>query len=434
MARVSENSEQIIQTTVKVLEQVFGEAGGAVANVRLWDGAVWPEDRRNAVTLVLKYPGALNAMFKAGTELALAEAYLHDDFDIEGDMESVFRLYDILRGNTAGWTQKLSISKLLAKLPKPRCHDPGERGPAKLCGGRHTVSRDRKAVTYHYDVSGDFYSLWLDRRMVYSCAYFHGKDTELDHAQEMKLDYICRKLRLRPGQRLLDIGCGWGGLVIHAAGNYGVDATGITLSRPQAELAAARIAEAGLADRARVLVKDYREIPYGSPDNTYDALVSVGMFEHVGVDHLPEYFARAWELLRPGGVFLNHGIACQAAKFGKKAASEFFRNYVFPDGELAPVSGTLCAAETARFEVRDLESLREHYLLTLRHWLRRLEERHTEALRLVDEPTFRVWKLFIAASAYTFDTGSQNLYQALLVKPTADGRSGLPLTRDDWYT
>jgi cyclopropane-fatty-acyl-phospholipid synthase len=265
--------------------------------------------------------------------------------------------------------------------------------------------------------------------MVYSCAYFESPGDDLDTAQEQKLDAICRKLRLSAGQRLLDVGCGWGGLVMHAATHYGVTATGITLSQPQADLANARIAEMGLADLCRVEVQDYRE---ASPKEKYDALVSVGMFEHVGEAWLPAYFSQAWRLLRPGGVFLNHGIARDTVE-RRILGPSFSKTYVFPDGELVPIHVTLQAAEEAGFEVRDVESLREHYAMTLRHWVGRLESHHEQALHFVDEPTYRVWRLFMSGSARGFAIGKLNLYQALLVRPGVGGRSGLPLTRDDWY-
>jgi cyclopropane-fatty-acyl-phospholipid synthase len=265
--------------------------------------------------------------------------------------------------------------------------------------------------------------------MVYSSAYFQGPNDDLDRAQENKLDYICRKLRLRPGQRLLDIGCGWGGLVIYAAQHYGTEASGITLSQPQADLANARIAEAGLTDRCRVRVCDYRAV---DEPGRYDALVSVGMFEHVGIKLLPTYFSRAWELLKPGGVFLNHGIARRAGERLRKGRS-FSDVYVFPDGELTPISTSLRAAEETGFEVRDVESLRGHYALTLRHWVRRLEEHHDRALQCVDEPTYRVWRLFMSGSAHFFKVGRLNVYQALLIRQGEAGRSGQPLTRADWY-
>ncbi|MGQ9767688.1 MAG: class I SAM-dependent methyltransferase [Anaerolineae bacterium] len=422
-------SEQAAELTRRLLDGLFiGEAAQRVG-VRLWDGTPWPDDAPRPATLVLNHPGALRAMLLPGHELGLAEAYLYDDFDIVGDIEAVFGLADALAAATAGWRKKLVTARDLLRLPAGPDHPTGRRGPARLTGKRHSVERDRAAVTYHYDVSNDFFALWLDRRMVYSCAYFQTTDDDLDSAQARKLDYICRKLRLKPGQRLLDIGCGWGGLAIHAAQHYSVDVTGITLSGPQVALANERIAAAGLADRARVQARDYRELD--DPEG-YDALVSVGMFEHVGAAVLPEYFARAWRLLKPGGVFLNHGIASRATDKPLHGPS-FSDTYVFPDGELVPINVTLAAAEEAGFEVRDVESLREHYALTLRHWVRRLEAQHDAALQFVDEPTYRVWRLFMSGSAHGFTTGRLNVYQALLVKPDARGCSGLPLTRNDWY-
>lgn len=415
--------------TRSILADIFRIDGASPVTVRLWDGTTWPDDAPRRATLVLRHPGALRAMFGSGTELGLSEAFLYDDFDIEGDVEGVFVLADTIAAATAGWQKKLTAFAALRRLPPAPAHAEGRRGRPRLSGRQHSVERDRQAVRYHYDVSNDFYALWLDSRMVYSCAYFQAPDTDLDTAQLAKLDITCRKLRLRPGQRLLDIGCGWGGLAMHAAARFGVDATGITLSQPQADLANSRIAEAGLADRCRVEVLDYREVRPSAP---YDALVSVGMFEHVGEKLLPEYFQKAAEILRPGGVFLNHGIASRATDPAWHGPS-FSDTYVFPDGETLPISVTLRAAEMAGFEVRDVESLREHYAMTLRHWVRRLEAHHQEALRHVDEPTYRVWRLFMSGSADGFRTRRLNLYQSLLALPAKDGASGLPLTRSDWY-
>ena len=297
-------------------------------------------------------------------------------------------------------------------------------------GKRHSIERDRRAIEYHYNISNDYYGLWLDTNMVYSCAYFHTLMDSLDQAQENKLEHICRKLRLRPGQRLLDIGCGWGGLIIYAAKRYGVVAKGITLSQPQADLANQRIAQAGLGDRCRAVVQDYRELDDG---RSFDALASIGMFEHVGAALLQTYFHQAWRLLCAGGLFLYHGITCRVGDAPLRRRS-FSTAYVFPDGGLVPVSTSLRIAESVGFEVRDVESLREHYALTLRHWVRRLEAGHEQALQFVDEPTYRVWRLFMSGSAYGFTSGRLNVHQALLVKPGPKGRSGLPLTRVDLYT
>jgi cyclopropane-fatty-acyl-phospholipid synthase len=420
-------SDDTKRLTLRLLDDLFGGQGEEAIGARLWDGTLWPGERPRRATLVLKHPGALRAMLLPGTELGLAEAFLYDDFDVEGEMGSVFALADGLAERTQGWRRKLSIGQDLLKLPRREASRTG-RGPARASGKIHTLERDRQSVTYHYDVSNDFFGLWLDRRMVYSCAYFHAENEALDLAQEHKLDLICRKLRLKTGQRLLDIGCGWGALVIYAARHYGVDATGITLSRPQAELANERIAAEGLQERCRVKVLDYREVDEGEG---FDALASIGMFEHVGAALLPSYFEKAFRLLKPGGAFLNHGIASRAPDKPVKGPT-FTDRYVFPDGELVPIHVTLRAAEEAGFEVRDVESLREHYALTLRHWVRRLEASHDQALTHVDEPTYRVWRLFMAGSAYGFAAGRLNVYQSLLSKPGPGGRSGLPLTRQDW--
>lgn len=435
MERASRTTTDAARITLGLLDELIGHDDGRVG-VRLWDGTRWPDERPRAATLVLRHPGALRAMFRAGTELALSEAYLYDDFDIEGDVESVFGLADSLARRSyvapraAGWTRKLAAFFRLGRLPKAdRRRRAAGRGRARLSGRRHSVERDREAIRYHYDVSNEFYRLFLDRRMVYSCGYFAEPGADLDGAQLAKLDLICRKLRLKPGQRLLDIGCGWGGLVLHAAQAYGVDATGITLSRPQVQFAAERIAAAGLAASCRVRELDYREVP---EDRPWDALVSVGMFEHVGREMLDTYFRKAARLLARGGVFLNHGIASRVSDPYVRGPS-FSDSYVFPDGETLPVHVSLRAAEEAGFEVRDVESLREHYALTLRHWVRRLEASHEEALRHVDELTWRVWRLYLSGSAHGFATGRLNVYQALLALPDAGGASGLPLTREDWY-
>jgi cyclopropane-fatty-acyl-phospholipid synthase len=361
------------------------------------------------------------------SNLSIGEAYIYGDFDIEGDFESAFVLEGSLANLRLGLNDRLRLARQLRKLPSDDLPS-GGRGPVSLSGVPRSLARDREAVRYHYDVSNAFYALWLDRRMIYSTAYFTDPEEDLDTAQVRKLDYICRKLRLRPGERFLDIGCGWGGLVIHAAKTQGVEAVGITLSTQQAELARERIREEGLEDRCRVELMDYRELddPAG-----FDKIASVGMFEHVGEFLLEEYFARARRLLRPGGVFLNHGIADNET-WPVPPGPYFADHYVFPEGDLVPVSTTLRAAERCGFEVRDVESLREHYIITLRHWARRLEARYTDAKRVTGEVTCRVWRLYLYGAAYRFRVGATNVYQALLIRPDG-GRSGLPLTRRDWY-
>lgn len=404
--------------------------------VRFWDGSTWDAEpgQPTKFTVVVKHPGALLRMFWLPNNLKLGEAYIFDDFDIEGDMGGIFALRDYLVNAPFGFNRWLHCARLLLTIPHKGRRRSAEFRAINLDGVSHSKERDRQAVTYHYDLSNEFFKLWLDRQMIYSCGYFKSRDDDLDRAQENKLDYICRKLRLRSGERLLDIGCGWGGLVMHAARHYGARVLGITLSARQAELANERIRRAGLADVCRVEIRDYRDV---EENGSYDKIVSVGMFEHVGESQLLNYIGRAWRLLKPGGVFLNHGIARAMAESKRKRLSftknvSFIDAYVFPDYELLPISTTLRAAEMSGFEVRDVESLREHYALTLQHWVRRLEARKNEIKRIVNDVTYRVWRLYMAGSAYSFQTGELNLYQVLLAKSNR-GNSGLPMTRDDWY-
>ncbi len=408
------------------LEALFEHLHPRPFAVRFWDGTVWEaETEEPQFTLVLKHPGALRAMFRdVSSDLSLGEAYIYDDFDLEGDIFAVFPVADALLEADWSLPEKVRLFQMLHRLPKPE----GERWrAARLRGKRHSLERDREAIRYHYDVPSEFYALWLDRNMVYSCAYFQTGEEDIHTAQEQKLDYICRKLRLKPGERLLDIGCGWGALVIHAAKHYGVEAVGITLSENQYRWAQEWIRREGLEGRARVELRDYRELDEAE---AFDKLVSVGMFEHVGEEMLPVYFRQAWQLLKPGGVFLNHGIARNANRPWQR--NTFGDKYVFPDGELLPLWLTLKVAQEVGFEVRDVENLREHYALTLRHWVRRLEAHHQEALRIVDETTYRIWRLFMAGSSHNFLKGRHELYQTLLVKAPG-GPSGLPWTRADWY-
>src|SRR5215469_9908315 len=411
-----------------VLEELLGDYRPRDFAVELWDGTRWDPDPGQfcRFTWRINHPGALRAALRSDRQVALAEAYIYGAFDIEGDMLAIFPLAEYLDEKSFRTSEKVRLATLLLSLPNA---NPVDDGGKKLSGRVHSRTRDRQAVSFHYDVSNDFYKLWLDSRMVYSCAYFNSAENSIDQAQAQKLDYICRKLRLQPGERLLDIGCGWGGLIVHAARNYGVEATGITLSKEQIALVQERIREAGLTTtQCAVELLDYRE---AGRLGQFDKVVSVGMVEHVGENKLPEYFRAAFNLLKLGGAFLNHGIG-RAGYREKPSQPTFTDVYVFPDGELLPISTMLQQAEKAGFEVRDVENLREHYFLTLSHWLRRLEARQFEARRLIAELKYRIWRLYLAGSAYYFQSGKLDLYQSLLVKTNA-GRSSLPLTRDDWY-
>jgi len=409
----------------EMLENLLADYPKRDFQVRLWDGFTWGTESHPRFVLALKNPRALRAMWLSPSELSLGESYVRGDFEIEGDIEAAFDLADrLLQGGPSAGKHGALLQRLIQlAVPGP---EPVLALP-KRSGALHSRERDRQAVTYHYDLPSEFYALWLDAHMVYSCAYFRTTDQDLDTAQQHKLEYLCKKLRLRCDDRLLDIGCGWGSLVLHAAAAHGVRALGITLSEPQAEWAQQKIKALGMDDRCRVEVCDYRNLDTREP---YDKIVSVGMFEHVGESKLPGYFQRAWQLLRPGGVFLNHGIS-HSATYQRRGPS-FIDRYVFPDGELVPISTTLRAAEQSGFEVRDVESLREHYAFTLQKWLARLENRAEEARRIVGDTTYRIYRIYLAGSAHAFLRGRLNLHQALLVKPLR-GESGLPFTREDWY-
>jgi cyclopropane-fatty-acyl-phospholipid synthase len=424
--------------------------------VRLWDQTEFLGSGRSDFTLVLNHPAALRRMLTPPVELALGEAFIYGDFDLEGDIFAAVSLMDSLFGRAFSPGDVIALARELRALPRGTSERQIGRGPARLRGLRHSLERDRTAIEYHYNVGNDFYALWLDRNMQYSCAYFHTGSEDLDTAQEQKMQHICRKLRLHPGERLLDIGCGWGGLALYAARHYGVAVVGVTLSQNQVDYAQEQIARTDLEDRVEVRLLDYRD---AGPE-PFDKIVSVGMFEHVGRSHLPEYFAHAYRLLKPGGLFLNHGISIRSlirystganssgrpevrarkTSLGQRLAGRFIlgtgafmQSYVFPDGEVIPVSEVNLAAEQAGFEVRDLESLREHYALTLRRWVSRLEAHRGEAIRVAGETTYRVWRLYMAASAYGFESGANNVNQTLLARPAA-GKSSLPLTRADLYT
>lgn len=435
-------SDGAIRAAREILGRLFGPASERSFAVRLWNGV---EENGNAAssstfTLVLNRPGALRRMMIPPTQRRLAEAYLRNDVDIDGDLEAASGLIEtvVRRRRTAADAARLL--RLLLELPARDSAVGGvpRHRARRWFRGKHSRDRDADAVRFHYDAGNDFYALWLDRRMVYSCGYFPTGNEDLDAAQEAKLELICRKLRLEREERLLDIGCGWGGLITYAAQRYGARATGITLSPAQAELARARIAAAGLSERCRVDVLDYRELPSGIE---FDKIASVGMVEHVGRANLPAYFRAAYRVLRPGGLFLNHGIVSLTAqrvpllrRMGRYAArrrSSFIQRYVFPDSELLSPAENLAPAEAAGFETRDVESLREHYALTLRHWLRRLEARHDEAAALASEPTYRTWRLCFAGTAHAFATGRVGVIQTLLAKRRDGGAVSLPRTRAD---
>ncbi len=416
-----QNTAQEVQSTYTFLDQFFPKPRNF--DVRLWDGTHLAFTSDPVFTIVLRSMGALRRMVRLPLELSFAEAFIRGELDIEGDIVSAFHLFNSIAAKLSN-RNLLTLLRLWLALPaEPPDFQTRSRKTADLFGSRHSRERDRAAIQYHYDVGNDFYQLWLDRRMIYSCAYFPTGVEELDTAQEQKLDIICRKLQLKSGERLLDIGCGWGGLVIYAAQKYGVQSIGVTLSKEQHILANERIAAAGLGHSA-VKLMDYRDLRA----EPFDKIVSVGMFEHVGREHLSEYFGHVYNLLKPGGLFLNHGISLHPSTTESSAwshlvgryvlgAGSFFDRYIFPDGELVPVSEVNLIAERTGFEVRHLENWRDHYALTLRQWIKRLENHHTEAAHLTSEAVYRTWKLYMSAAVYGFESGSININQTVLHKP-----------------
>ena len=424
--------------------------------VRVWDGTLLSASAGDSFTLILTHPGALRRMFTPPIERAFGEAFIRGDFDVEGDVVAAVAQFSRLAERELTLSELTRAMRDLMALPKPGAPRLAGGCAAQLRGAQHSRERARAAVHYIDDVGNDFYAQWLDARMQYSCGYFSSGTEDLDTAQERRLDQICRKLRLQPGERLLDIGCGWGGLAMYAAEQYGVRVLGITLSEQQAHYANVQIARAGLGARASVKLCEERDL--GA--DWFDKIVSVDLFEHLGVRRLPEYFAHAYRLLKPGGLFLNHSIACRlpiASVLSARIAAcckppqarrsspieralrrwllgegSFALRSVVPDRKLAPISLVNLAAERAGFEVRDVENLREHYALTLRQWVRRLEAHRNEAVAASDEATYRTWRLFMAVSAVGFERGALSVNQTLLSKPT-DGVSNLPLTPAGLY-
>ena len=432
-------SHHSVKEASDLLKRLFRGFNGSLA-LRLWNGTILNlgnaghHSPRQAFTLVCRHPSVVRSMVLGRDPLRLAEAYFRGEIDIEGDFFAALGLKDHLHSIRMSTLGRVGAVFSALRLRSPRSTSLGGAAAGSPLQGRsvraHSKTENKGAIAFHYDVSNEFYALWLDEAMVYSCAYFERPGDALEEAQFAKLDHICRKLLLQPGDNLLDIGCGWGALVIHAAKHYGVHADGVTLSERQLTMARERIARAGLQDRASVELRDYRDI---GGESVYDKVSSVGMFEHVGLKNLSLYFATVSRLLKPGGLFLNHGITHDVEGWEKTSSTEFINRYVFPDGQLDTVSNIQRHMESARFEIADVEGLRPHYALTLRHWVARLERHHTEALQYVSESTWRVWRLYMAACALEFESGEIGVYQILASK-RAMGSTSMPLTRRHLYT
>ncbi len=400
------------EQVLKLAENRLRRQGIPVA-LELWNGKRIQLAEMPQVTVRINRSQALMHLAKPSLG-KLAQSYVHGDIDLEGATRDILVLGQTL------------------------CDEDVRAGTRRRIGlpwwkrARQSKRRARENVSYHYDVSNEFYALWLDSRRVYSCAYFRQPDDTLERAQEQKLEHICRKLDLKPGERLLDIGCGWGGLVMWAAEHYRVRATGITLSQNQFDFAREQIKARGLESLIDIHLMDYRDVPETEP---FDKIASVGMFEHVGREHLGTYFRKIYRLLKPGGLVMNHGIT--ASGFDTQGLgsgiSDFVDRYVFPGGELVHVSEVIEAMSRQGLECWDAECLRPHYARTLWHWVDRLEAHSEAAKRLVGEERYRIWRIYMAGSAHAFDHGWLSIFQLLGGRPLPDGRLPYPLTRDHVY-
>lgn len=432
---------------IRLAEQALGTR--VPVRVRAWDGSeAGPPD---APVLVVRDRRALRRLLWRPDELGLTRAWVAGELDVEGDLYQALDLLSGIawergdgrgtgRGDGGGEGRKVTdllrdpetyrLGRELIALAGPGLAPaPPPEEVRRRTGVLHSLRRDRAAISYHYDVGNDFYERVLGPSMVYSCAYWQSPDGTLEEAQRAKLDLICRKLGLKTGQRLLDVGCGWGSLALHAAERYGVHVTGVTLSAEQAAYGRKRVADAGLTDMVEIRVQDYRTVD----DGPFDAVSSVGMAEHVGRDTYREYATALFKLLRPGGRLLNHQISRRpVADEESYRVDEFIDRYVFPDGELAPVGLTVSLLEQAGFEVHDVQALREHYALTLRQWVANLEAHWPEAVKLTSPGRARVWRLYMAASALSFERNRIGVNQVLAIRTSSSGESRMPLTREAW--
>jgi cyclopropane-fatty-acyl-phospholipid synthase len=431
MAETSAPATAVAETLAPLLSAVIGE--DAPVRIEFWDGSnLGPRagDPGSRGTLRVLSPDAVRRILWSPNELGLARAYVAGELAADGD---VFAILEALRDRPprnlrfgiSAAPLAITAARKLGLVGPPLAPPPLE---ARLHGWRHSRRRDAKAIGHHYDVGNDFYRLVLGPSMTYSCARFADEEMHLTQAQASKHELICRKLGLpeQPGARLLDVGCGWGSMAIHAATHHDARVVGITISRPQAELASKRVADAGVGDRVEIRLQDYRELA----GERFDAISSIGMSEHVGKPNLESYYRILHDALRPEGRLLNHAISSVGGS--RLGRTSFIGRYIFPDGELIDVGDAVLAMERAGFEIRDVESLREHYDRTLRAWVANLEAHWEEAVGLVGEARARVWRLYMAGSAVGFADGGINVHQVLGVVQADRGASGMPPTRRGW--
>jgi cyclopropane-fatty-acyl-phospholipid synthase len=410
----------------KILHRIFRHYKGAFM-VKLWDNSELLIGKGTpAFTLSIRSPKVLRDIVLFHDPIRLAEAYFEGAVEVTGDFNVAMSLRYYLENLKLPLQDKLLLALRSIKIGSHQSYLAPTIKKASSIKRQNNV----ESIAFHYDVSNEFYALWLDKLMVYSCAYFEESNQSLEHAQCNKLDYICRKLRLRKGETYLDIGCGWGALVCWAAKHYGVNAHGITLSQNQFEYACEEVKRQGLEGKVKIELRNYRDLPLVA---TYDKVSSIGMFEHVGLKNLSSYFAIVHRVLKPGGLFLNHGITSDEPGWNHGVSTKFINRHVFPDGELDTISNIQHRMENASFEIFDVEGLRPHYALTLRHWVKRLESKHSAVINLVGERTYRIWRLYMTGCALQFEQGATGVYQILAERKQC-GLPNLPLTRGDLYT
>ena len=434
-SRSARQNARQISATVRIVKRLLHDFQGAIA-LRLWDGAQYVfGDAVPKFTLVVRDPTVLRKLVLKRNPITLVDAYFRGLVDFEGDLYAGLRLKPYLQKLSLPIRSRMALVLDALLLPVQPSQTASESIAASVEvldeneAQKHSRLSDRAAISFHYDVSNAFYKLWLCDEMVYSCAYFQTPNDSLVQAQRNKLDHVCRKLRLKPGERFLDIGCGWGAMVCWAAQQYGVQAHGITLSQRQFDYATERVKQLGLQGLVTLELRDYRDV---EGEAVYDKISSIGMFEHVGLVNLPVYNATVMRLLRPGGLFLNHGITHDEEGWHPTLDAEFINRYVFPGGELDTISNILRGMEQAAFEIHDVENLRIHYAMTLREWVKRLEANHDVALNYVSEDAYRVWRFYMAACAMEFEAEGTGIYQVLASK-RGSGSLPVPLTRQDIY-
>jgi cyclopropane-fatty-acyl-phospholipid synthase len=406
------------------LDRVFESYAGPAFSIRFWDGSSWMSDDTNTTFgICLRTESAWRALCESPDDVSLGEKYIHGEIEVEGDLYLALRALPLLES---------AITKAIpAPIQRFRHRSALLTNHMRRLanwGKVHSLQRDAASIAHHYDKPPEFFRLFLGSSMVYSCAYFQSWSKTLDEAQAEKMELICRKLDLRRDERFLDVGCGWGSLVLHAATQYGVISRGISLSEKQVNHAARRISEQQPPPQCEVGLMDFRDLAWQKA--RFHKIASVGMCEHVGLKHIGEYFQHAYTMLFPRGLFLNHGITRRAG--ANRPKPSFMDRYIFPDGELLTVSEMVNAAENAGFEVRDVEDLREHYEETLHRWVSALNENESEAIQLTDAPTVRTWRLYMSGCAEAFRRGDIAIHQLLLSK-NDHGLSSAAKVRERWY-